>query len=369
VASEARDAAPVPREAGSGVVSERRILLLTRNYPPVRGGMEQYSFDLYENLSRLEDVTLFANRRGKLGLLRFLPAALLHLLRHRGRYTHVHFGDAALSPLLVLMRAISKARLSLTTYGLDVVYRNPLYQRLVPRWVARADAVVCISRATLEQCVARGIPRERCVAIPCGIDFRRPAPGAVDLATLERRHGFRVEGRRLLFSIARLVPRKGHAWFVSEVMPLLGEGYLFVLAGAGPERGAIEDAAAKRGLRERVVLLGGVAEEEKLGFYDRADLFVMPNQHVEGDLEGFGITLIEAAARGLPSIASRTDGIPDAVIEGGTGYLVAEGDAEAFAERIRSCRLARDEVRSAAEAAFSWAELARRYAEVLRGEE
>jgi glycosyltransferase involved in cell wall biosynthesis len=57
------------------------------------------------------------------------------------------------------------------------------------------------------------------------------------------------------------------------------------------------------------------------------------------------------------------------VIEGGTGYLVAEGDAEAFAERIRSCRLARDEVRSAAEAAFSWAELARRYAEVLRGEE
>ena len=175
---------PRCRAKPRGVVSERRILLLTRNYPPVRGGMEQYSFDLYENLSRIEDVTLFANRRGKSGLLRFLPAALLHLVRHRGRYTHVHFGDAALSPLLVLMRAISDARLSLTTYGLDVVYRNPLYQRLVPRCVARADAVVCISRATLEQCVARGVPRERCIAIPCGIDFRRPAPGALDLAAL-----------------------------------------------------------------------------------------------------------------------------------------------------------------------------------------
>jgi glycosyltransferase involved in cell wall biosynthesis len=331
--------------------------------------MEQYSFDLYENLSRLEDVTLFANRRGKLGLLRFLPAALFHLLRHRGRYTHVHFGDAALSPLLVLMRAISRARLTVTTYGLDVVYRNPLYQSLVPRCVARADAVVCISSATLEQCVARGIPRECCFVIPCGIDFQRPAPGAVDLATLERRYGFRVGERRLLFSLARLVPRKGHAWFISEVMPRLGEGYLFVLAGAGPERAAIEGAAAERGLRERVVLLGGVAEEEKLGFYDWADLFVMPNHHVEGDLEGFGITLIEAAARGLPAVASRTDGIPDAVIEGRTGYLVPEGDTEAFAERIRSCRLVRDEVRSATEAAFSWAELARRYAEVLRGRE
>jgi glycosyltransferase involved in cell wall biosynthesis len=368
VAGEAREAGPAPREAGSSAVSERRILLLTRNYPPVRGGMEQYSFDLYENLSRFEDVTLFANRRGKPGLPRFLPAALLHLLRHRGRYTHIHFGDAALSPLLVFARAISRARLSLTTYGLDVVYPNSLYQLVVPRCVARADAVVCISRATLEQCVARGVPRERCVAIPCGIDFRRPTPAAADLATLEQRHGFRVKGRRLLFSIARLVPRKGHAWFVSEVMPLLGEDYLFALAGAGPERGAVLEAAARRGLRERVVLLGGISEADKLGFYDRADLFVMPNRHVEDDLEGFGITLIEAAARGLPSIASRTDGIPDAVIEGRTGYLVPEGDAAAFAERIRSCRLARDEVRSAAEAAFSWAELARRYAEVMRGE-
>ena len=57
------------RAKPKGAVSERRILLLTRNYPPMRGGMEQYSFDLYENLSRLEDVTLFANRRGKPGLL------------------------------------------------------------------------------------------------------------------------------------------------------------------------------------------------------------------------------------------------------------------------------------------------------------
>jgi glycosyltransferase involved in cell wall biosynthesis len=331
--------------------------------------MEQYSFDLYENLSRLEDVTLFANRRGKRGLPRFLPAALLHLLRHRGRYTHVHFGDAALTPLLVFMRAISNARLSVTTYGLDVVYRNPLYQSLVPRCVARADAVVCISRATLEHCVERGVPRERCIVIPCGIEFRRPAAAAADLATVEKRYGFRVGRRRLLFSIARLVPRKGHAWFVSEVMPRLGEDYFLALAGEGPERAAIESAAAERGLRERVALLGGVEEEEKLGLYDRADLFVMPNQHVEGDLEGFGITLIEAAARGLPSIASNTDGIPDAVIEGRTGHLVPEGDAEAFARRIRSCRLGREEVRSAAEAAFSWTKIARRYTEVLRGGE
>jgi glycosyltransferase involved in cell wall biosynthesis len=57
------------------------------------------------------------------------------------------------------------------------------------------------------------------------------------------------------------------------------------------------------------------------------------------------------------------------VIQGRTGYLVPEGDAEAFAECIRACRLGRDEVRSATEAAFSWADLARRYTEVLRGEE
>lgn len=344
-----------------------KILLITRNYPPVLGGMEQYCFDLYENLSRIEDVTLLANRRGKAGLPTFLPRVLLHLLLHARRYSHIHFGDASLTLFLPLARLISQARLSVTTYGLDIVFEPWLYQRFVPGWVARTDAVVCISRATRRECIERGVPKERCTVIPCGIDFDRSAPPPTDSATLAARHGIDLSGRRLLFSIARLVPRKGHAWFTAQVLPRLPDDFVYCVAGDGPERESIREAAGAAGVAERVHLLGPISEADKAGFLAAADLFVMPNLHVPGDLEGFGISLIEAAARGLACVAAAVDGIPDAVIDGRTGRLVTERDAEAFTEAILSTPPERAEVRAAARSHFAWGVLAQRYADVLRG--
>jgi phosphatidylinositol alpha-1,6-mannosyltransferase len=347
-------------------VSTPRILFVTRNYPPVQGGMEQYCFDLFENLSRIEDVTLLANRRGKRGLPLFLPRVAVHLLLHARRYSHVHFGDASLTLFQPLVRALSRARVTVTTYGLDMVFANALYQRWIPRQVARADAVVCISRATLRTCTARGVDASRCTVVPCGIDFQRGAPPATQRAALAARFGLELDGRRVLFSIARLVPRKGHAWFVREVMPRLPADFLYCVAGDGPERDVIRAAAEDTGVADRVELLGPVSEADKAGWLETAERFVMPNLHVEGDLEGFGITLIEAAAHGLAAVAARVDGIPDAVVEGRTGALVPEADARAFAEALQREAPAREVVRAAAREHFDWERLARRYAEILR---
>lgn len=344
---------------------QRRILFITRNFPPVRGGMERYCHDLYHHLSRIEDVALCANRGGKSRLPFFLLRALFVLLLRGRGYTHIHFGDAALTPLLVFAKTFLAARMSVTTYGLDVVYPRRLYQALIPRCLRRADRVICISRATREECIRRGVEPERCVRIPAGIDFSTAVTPACSLADLEAEHGFRVGGRPLLFSIARLVPRKGHAWFVSEVLPLLDPSTHYLIAGAGPEEETIRAAIARQGFSDRVVLLGPVSDDEKARLFLAADWFVMPNFHVEGDLEGFGLTLTEAASHGLPSVAAAVDGIQDAVLEGVTGHLVPEGDAEAFAAALRSPSFDRDRVRARAEAVYSFDRIARRYSEVL----
>jgi glycosyltransferase involved in cell wall biosynthesis len=341
-------------------------LFLTRSYPPVIGGIEQYCYDLFRHLAEVEDVVLCANSKGKRYLGPFLAKAVVHLLRNRKTYSHIHFGDGVLAPLALLAKAISRSRISITIYGLDITYPSRLYQTLVPRCAKRLDAVVCISRATVEECVTRGVPRELCTFIAPGIasgDVRRPT---VSLAEIEWKYGFGVGGRRILLSISRLVKRKGHTWFLSNVLPRLDDTYMYVIGGDGPERSNIERMIAGAGLGQRAFVLGPVTHEEKVCLYESAHLFIMPNIHVPGDLEGFGITLIEAAARGLPGIASRTDGIPDAVLEGETGYLVEELDAEAFAERIRSCQLRRAEVRAKAEAAYSWEEVVARYREIFR---
>ncbi len=348
-------------------VSTPRVLLVARNYPPIRGGMEQYCFDLYQNLSRVLDLDLLANRHGHRGIPLFGLRVAAHLLRHRRRYTHVHLGDAALALFVPLVRWSSAARVSVTAHGLDVVFPHPLYQRFIPRWLGAADAVVCVSHATRQECLARGVLAARCHVIPNGIDLRRPGAPPTELRVLESRHGFELGDRRLLFSIARLIPRKGHVWFVSKVLPALPESFVYCVAGEGPEREGIRRAAGEAGVAERVLLPGAVSDEDKAGFLEVADRFVMPNRRVPGDLEGFGISLIEAACHGLASVAAAIDGIPDAVVEGETGRLVPEGDVESFAAALRAPAPDRSAVRAAARRHFAWEGLAERYAALVRG--
>jgi phosphatidylinositol alpha-1,6-mannosyltransferase len=118
------------------------------------------------------------------------------------------------------------------------------------------------------------------------------------------------------------------------VLPLLPNDVVYVVAGEGPEREAIEAAARRASADERVVLTGRVSEEEVRGLYRRADVFVMPNVPVAGDVEGFGLVALEAAVEGLPVVASRLEGIPDAVRDGLNGTLVEPLDPRAFAERL-----------------------------------
>jgi glycosyltransferase involved in cell wall biosynthesis len=67
-----------------------------------------------------------------------------------------------------------------------------------------------------------------------------------------------------------------------------------------------------------------------------ADVFVMPNIRVDGDQEGFGIVLLEAGAYNLPVVASNLEGIKDAVLDGKTGRLVPERDADSYLEAIQA---------------------------------
>ena len=85
---------------------------------------------------------------------------------------------------------------------------------------------------------------------------------------------------------------------------------------------------------------GTLSDEQVANLYRGADLFVMPNIAVEGDIEGFGVVLLEAGLNGMTSIAARLEGIEDAVTHGANGFLVESRDAQGFAAEI--VRLDRD---------------------------
>jgi glycosyltransferase involved in cell wall biosynthesis len=211
---------------------------------------------------------------------------------------------------------------------LDLTFPLRLYQ-LYLRLFLRGDAFIANSESTRRLAEARGLRRVTAISIGVAERYFQVSKASHRDDELESKRA----GRVALVTVGRLVRRKGAAWFVRHVLPKLHD-VLYVVIGVGPERDAILRAAAEVGRSEDVWLVGGVTDARLLDLLGGCDVFVMPNITVPGDVEGFGIVAIEAAASGLPVVAARLEGIPDAVSDGNNGYLLPSEDAAAFASAI-----------------------------------
>lgn len=349
---------------------KQRFLFISRNYPPKVGGLEAYSYNLIKEFEKNHTVFKIVLTRSNIHLLWFLPYSLLLALFLTWKHSigHVHLCDGVLSPVGVLLKFFSGARLSTSVHGLDITYRNPFYQLLIPRCVARFDKIICVSQSTLQECKRRGVPIRKCTVIPNGIhpdEIYRPNSTNDLRGKLEKRIGVSLQDKTVLVTVGRLVKRKGVAWFVSQVMPRLDKSYCYLVVGNGPEYKRLKELCTSLELDRRVFLQGEVTKEDRNLIFNASDIFIMPNVTVSGDMEGFGIVAIEAGSCGLPVIAAKTQGVCDAVLDGKTGVLVAEKDAAGFLSAIKNIDLKRAEIRSVVNSTFSWSRIYQRYREVL----
>ena len=346
------------------------ILFLSRNYPPQIGGLETYSYNLIQSVGRRHAVSKIVLGKTRKHLFWFLPYAVFTAAARikKENIRWVHLCDGLMAPAGLLLKSFLPVTMSITIHGLDITFRNRLYQTVVPPCVSRMDRIICVSRHTEQECIHRGIAAEKIRVIPNGIDpaeFQLPESRRVGRGELAERLGISLEGKTLLLTVGRLVPRKGVAWFVREVVHRLGDAYLYLIVGDGPDFARISKLVGELELGSRVFLLGRVSTEMRNGLLNASDMFVMPNRRVEGDIEGFGIAALEAGCCGLPVIASDLQGLKDAVIDGSTGFLVEAENAEAFLEKIRNMDLKREAVRSLVVETFDWEKISERYSEVL----
>jgi phosphatidylinositol alpha-1,6-mannosyltransferase len=361
-----------------------RVLFLSRAHPPVIGGMENQNFELARRLPALHPTKTLANRHGKWLLPLFLPVVLVRALAAMARYDVLLLGDGVLGVVGYAVKRWygDRKRVVCIAHGLDLTYTLPLYQRLwVGRFLPALDRIVAVGRETLRAGVAAGIPRAKLVFVPNGVDTTRFAPRQVPRAALEAIVGARLapeegklQGKKVLLTAGRLAPRKGVAWFIQEVLPLLPDEIVYVVAGDGEDRDRISAATRTAGMGGRVILLGRVSDEVRDVLFQTCDLFVQPNVRVAGSLEGFGLVVLEAASAGIPVLASRLEGLPDAIHEGRNGFLVEPEDAAAWAARILALLAPDFDGRAFGRAAhayvskmFSWDEVVRAYAQVLEG--
>ncbi|MDO8529380.1 MAG: glycosyltransferase family 4 protein, partial [bacterium] len=190
---------------------------------------------------------------------------------------------------------------------------------------------------------------------------------------LEKIIGEKTENKKFILTSGRLAKRKGVAWFIRSVLPKLPENIIYIVAGDGPDKGNIENAIRENNLQNRVKTLGYISDETRNILFNTCDIFVQPNIKVPGDMEGFGISVIEAAASKIPVIASNLEGLKDAIIEGQNGFIVESENPEAWVNKINEL-LADDSLRKEfGEKArqfvidnFRWEKIAGRYLEEIK---
>lgn len=371
-----------------------RVLFVSHSFPPTNrplsnvGGMQRVATELHRSLREHESVALTSAvlrsswRYTHLRTGPFMVSTLwkIYLMAERREIDAVLFSSMVTASLAIPLRSHLRQCGVLTAaivHGRDVTLDIPFYQNIVPRIFSALDAVLPVSRATGQACLERGLDESRVYVVPNGVAVQRFASaennGAARRMLLRQFAEENIPERGLLLcSVGRQVKRKGFAWFVSEVMPLLPDDVHYWLAGDGPEADDILAAARQKGVEHRLRLLGRVPERDLELLYAGSDLFIMPNIPVAGDMEGFGVVMLEAGLSGLPTIGSRLEGITDVIDDGQNGHLISSGDAWSFSEavmqyyrnpefhaeaRTRAAQYVRDR--------FSWRAVADRYVEVL----
>ena len=313
----------------------KKVLCMTRKYPPSVGGMERFCYDLYTLLEKEKDldVTVKALGKSQKHLIWFFPYCWFYLLFNARKYDVIIFSDALFAGCSWIAGVVSKKTKRITDiHGLDITYPNPIYKLYMKMFLKKFDLYVCNSKNTEELVKSRGIANT--TIINRGVNIHDTF-NTITKEEFDRKFNI-PEGATVMITVGRLVKRKGVEWFVKNVMPSLkDEKIIYLVAGGGPEKENIQKAIDSNKLESKVRLLGKISDEDLNNLYRNADIFMMPNIPVENDVEGFGIVSIEASYNKCLLIAADVYGISDAVIDKKNGYLVECKNVDKYIELIK----------------------------------
>jgi phosphatidylinositol alpha-1,6-mannosyltransferase len=226
-----------------------------------------------------------------------------------------------------------KPRMNVTFYvhGEEVPDGKGYHGRKSLEALQGGDRVVAVSSYTKSALVKVGLDPDRVTVINNGVDTTRFQPGPRSQAIIDR---FRLGNRRILLTLARLDERKGQDMLIRAIPKIVEAipdlAYLVVGEGSMMER--LWALVSELRLESTVLFTGGVSDEDVLAYYRTCDVYAMPNRTTgTGDTEGFGLVFLEAGACGKAVIGGKAGGVPDAIRDGETGFLVDGTSTDAIA--------------------------------------
>ena len=373
-----------------------RVLVVTNDFPPRPGGIQTFVHRLASHLPP-DDVVVFTStwkgsqafdaaqpfcvERIRGSVMLPTPAVTYRAkeLAKAHECTAVWFGAAAPLGLMgaALRRGTPVQRVVASTHGHEVGWAMlPGSRQVLRRIGRRVDVVTYLGEYTRSRLEPAFGSHPEFARLPSGVDTDLFHPGHPGRDEIRQRHG--LGDRPVVVCVSRLVPRKGQDVLIRALPAIrarVPEAALLIVGG-GPHRSKLAELAREHGVESAVAITGSVPWGELSAYYAAGDAFAMPCRDRLGGLEveGLGIVFLEASATGLPVVAGRSGGSPDAVLEGETGYLVDGRSVTEVAEAVAG--LLEQPERAAAmgaagrawvERAWRWDVLAARLQELLTG--
>lgn len=338
-----------------------RVLLVTNDFPPRRGGIQSYLEAFVGELVRdgSHELTVYAPKwKGAPDFDERAARAGYRVVRHpttlmvpepmvatrmqrliaENDIETVWFGAAAPLALLgSLARRAGAARVVASTHGHEVGWSMlPLARGALRRIGDDADVVTFVSRYTRGRFASAFGPHAALEHLPPGVDIDRFQPDPVARAELRARYG--LGQRPVVVCLSRLVPRKGQDMLI-RAWPTIRRRIpdaALAIVGGGPYLQTLQQLARKHDVAADVVFTGAVPGAELPAHHAMADVFAMPcrTRGAGLDVEGLGIVYLEASACGVPVIAGTSGGAPETVLDGQTGTVVDGTDVAEVATAV-----------------------------------
>jgi rhamnosyl/mannosyltransferase len=323
-----------------------KVLQLGKFYP-IFGGVEKVMYDLTMGLG-CDMLCASADKRSAFNTISFdgggsifvaptlfkasgtmiAPKMVSWLKRHAGEYDliDIHHPDPMAGLALRLSRFKGKVILH---WHSDIIGKGVfrfLYKPIQNWLVRRADKIVGTTPVYVSESPDLKYVQDKTAFVPIGIEPLRTEEESVE----KIRQGF--EGKKLVFSLGRLIPYKGYEHLI-RAASYLPEDYMMVIGGSGPLRDRLQDEIERLGLSGKVTLAGYMKDKDLPAWFAAADVFVLPSVTKN---EAFGIVQIEAMSVGTPVVATKIPGSGVSWVneDGISGLNVKPCDPDALAKAI-----------------------------------
>lgn len=310
-------------------------LLITLDFPPEVGGIQNYLLEIAKNLYTKDDFILSCGKyevldkslnptvlrviklpNKKNSLFIMAPILLKKILQKN--ITIIECGNVYAALLPWFLSFFKKINYSVYTYGTELL---PLRNKSLKSSILKST----LNRASKINVLLESQKKLlNTVTTNKNIDI---IPPKITLTNKWIKKNKKQDSLLKIITVGRLVKHKGHEFLINAISKLQIDFHLTII-GSGPELNNIKKLITKLSLQKKIEVLSNISDKQLNNYYNNSDLFILPSIKLESGCEGFGIVLLEAMSHSIPIIASNSGGISEVLGYGKFGRLFKPGDIE-----------------------------------------